>query len=72
MKELIEYITRSLVDAPDEVEVIEAEPGLFELKVSADDRGKIIGRKGRTAHAIRTVLAAAAKGGAAPSLDIVD
>ena len=75
MKELIEYIVRALVDAPDDVEVVvkSEDEHAYELHVNADDRGKVIGRKGRTAHAIRMVLAAAAKEDAPrPSLDIVD
>lgn len=72
MKALVEYLAKSLVDDPDAVEVTEISENMLELKVADDDRGKVIGRKGRTAHAIRTLLAAAAKGGEAPSLDIVD
>ena len=75
MKELIEYIAKSLVDDGDGVEVTctSRENQSYELHVAPDDRGKVIGRKGRTAHAIRTVLTAACKeDGARPSLDIVD
>ena len=71
MKELVEYIAAGLVDEPDAVEVIEDGDDL-ELRVSEEDRGKIIGRRGRTAHAIRTVLTAFAPKGHTPSLDIVD
>lgn len=72
MKELVEYLARSLVDNPDEVEVTEVGEHMLELKVAEDDRGKVIGRKGRTAHAIRTLLAAAARDGDPPALEIVD
>jgi predicted RNA-binding protein YlqC (UPF0109 family) len=72
MKELVEYIAKALVDAPDQVAVSEPEPGLIELEVAEDDRGKIIGRKGRTAHAIRTLLTAASKDGEPVQLEILD
>ena len=71
MKELVEYIAKGLVDEPEEVEVT-GEDGVLELKVSEADRGKVIGRRGRTAHAIRTILTAIAPDGAEASLDIVD
>ncbi len=61
-----------MVDAPDQVEVREAGTGVLELRVAADDRGKVIGKKGRTAHAIRTLLAACSPEGQPVSLDIVD
>ena len=60
-KELVEYIAKSLVDSPDQVEVREAEGeqgAVLELSVSRDDLGKIIGKQGRTARAIRTLLGA--------------
>jgi predicted RNA-binding protein YlqC (UPF0109 family) len=59
MKELIQYITHTLVDYPDQVEVTELtgnQTNVIELKVAKDDIGKIIGRSGRTANAIRTIL----------------
>jgi predicted RNA-binding protein YlqC (UPF0109 family) len=62
MKELIEYIARSLVDKPEEVSVNEVEgqqASVIELKVAKEDFGKVIGRQGRTARAIRTILGAA-------------
>lgn len=62
MKELVEYIAKSLVDKPDEVQVNEVEGeqvSVLELKVAKDDLGKVIGRQGRTAHAMRTILGAA-------------
>lgn len=60
-KELVEYIAKSLVDSPDQVEVREAEGEqgtMLELSVSKEDLGKIIGKQGRTARAIRTLLGA--------------
>lgn len=63
MKELLETIARSLVDYPDEVSVNEIESDntlVLELKVSKDDMGKVIGKQGRIAKAIRTVVKAAA------------
>ncbi len=62
MKELIEYIAKSLVDNPEEVSVTELEgeqTTVIELKVAKEDMGKIIGKQGRTAMAIRTILGAA-------------
>jgi len=63
MKELLETIARSLVDYPDEVSVNEIEGDnalILELRVSKDDMGKVIGKQGRIAKAIRTVVKAAA------------
>ena len=62
MKELVEVIAKSLVENPDEVSVTETEKEdiiLVELKVGASDMGKVIGRQGRIAKAIRTVVKAA-------------
>lgn len=62
MKELIEYIARALVDNPDQVRVSEIEgekTSVIELNVSKDDLGKVIGKQGRTARAMRTILSAA-------------
>ena len=62
MKELIEYIAKSLVDQPDAVKVMEVEgerTSVIELSVAKEDMGMIIGKQGRTARAIRTILAAA-------------
>ena len=63
MKELVEYIARSLVDNPDQVDVtqVEGEQSLIlELRVAPEDMGKVIGKQGRIAKAIRTVVNAAA------------
>ena len=63
MKELVEVIAKSLVDSPDEVQVTETENDkavVLELKVAQSDMGKVIGKQGRIAKAIRTVVKAAA------------
>lgn len=76
MKELVEFLAQELVDDPDAVEVTESydDRGVrFQLHVAPDDMGKVIGRAGRTARAIRLVVQAAArKQGAAATVDIVD
>ena len=62
MKELIEYIAKSLVDKPEDVSVKETEgerTTILELRVSPDDLGKVIGKQGRTARSMRTILNAA-------------
>ena len=62
MKDLVEFIAKSLVDDSDAVQVTEVTGECtvaFELQVSKDDLGKVIGRKGRTAVAMRTILNAA-------------
>lgn len=62
MKELLEHIARSLVDNPDAVEVNEIEgqqTSVLELRVAKEDIGKVIGKQGRTARAIRAILSAA-------------
>jgi predicted RNA-binding protein YlqC (UPF0109 family) len=63
MKELVQYLSKSLVNNPDAVEVKESEANaaaVFELRVAKDDLGRIIGKQGRTARSIRTILNAAA------------
>lgn len=63
MKELLEIIAKNLVDQPDEVSVTEVpseRSTILELKVASDDMGKVIGKQGRIAKAIRTVVKAAA------------
>ncbi len=76
LKELIEYIAKALVDNPDLVSVKEI-PGektvIYELKVGEGDLGKIIGREGKTAKAIRTIISAAAmKKGKRAVLEILE
>lgn len=63
MRELVEYIVKHIVDAPDEVKVqeIKAEKViLLEISVAKEDMGKVIGRGGRVANALRTIIGAAA------------
>ncbi len=62
MKELIKCIAQSLVDNPDKVEVTEVigeQTSVIELRVAKEDMGKVIGKQGRIAYAIRTILSAA-------------
>lgn len=62
MKELLELIAKSLVDSPDEVNVTEIEgeqTTVLELRVAPADLGKVIGKQGRTARSVRTILASA-------------
>ncbi|MEO2055754.1 MAG: KH domain-containing protein [Nitrospira sp.] len=62
MRELIEYIAKSLVDRPENVAVRETEgekTTIIELRVAQEDLGKVIGKQGRTARAMRTILNAA-------------
>jgi predicted RNA-binding protein YlqC (UPF0109 family) len=62
MKELIEYIAKLLVDKPEEVSVTELEgeqTSVIELRVAKEDLGKVIGKQGRTARAMRIILSAA-------------
>ncbi len=62
MKELVELIAKALVDNPDQVQVsiLDGEQSsIIELKVAPDDIGKVIGKQGRNAQAIRTILGAA-------------
>ena len=77
MRELLEHLARSLVDQPDRVKVesFEEDDGtlVLELSVAEDDYGQVIGRGGRTAQALRTVVkAAAVKDNKRVLVDIVD
>ena len=77
MRELLEFLARSLVDEPERVSVEEFEEDdgtiVLELSVADDDYGKVIGRGGRTAQALRTVIkAAAVKDDRRVLLDIVE
>lgn len=76
MKELLEFLARELVDEPDAVEVTETrdERGLLlQLRVAEEDMGKVIGRGGRTARAIRSIVrAAGTRAGVHASVEIVD
>ena len=75
MKELIEYIARSIVNAPDEVVVTEEtddERTTFKLQVADEDKGRVIGKQGRVAEAMRTLLrVTAAKAGTRATLQIL-
>lgn len=76
MRELVEFLARSLVDEPDELKVRvydRDQQSIIELRAASGDLGKLIGRQGRTARAIRTVLAAASSlRGRRYILDIVE
>jgi len=77
VKELLEYMVKELVDNPDDVQIAEEEEGdktvIFKLKVAENDLGKVIGKKGRTANAIRVIMrAASAKRGKSSIVKIVD
>ena len=64
MKDLVAYLAKALVDKPEEVVVVElegAQTSVIELRVAKEDLGKIIGKHGRTAGALRTILGAASK-----------
>ena len=70
--ELIEFIVKAIVEEPDAVKVTEVDGGrLLELETAENDRGRVIGRQGRVAKAMRAVLGAARDGGDC-RLDIVD
>jgi len=76
VKELVEYIAKSLVEDPTQVKVVEKEEGdhiLIELTVAKEDMGRIIGKGGRVANSIRTLLrVAAAREGKRASLDVIE
>jgi predicted RNA-binding protein YlqC (UPF0109 family) len=76
MKEFIEYVVRALVDQPDSIEVNEvvgSRTTVYELRVGQGDLGKVIGKNGQTAKAIRTLLAAiSARQGKRAVLEILE
>jgi predicted RNA-binding protein YlqC (UPF0109 family) len=76
MKELIEYVAKSLVDKPEQVAIqqrLEGNLTVLEMRVSKEDYGKIIGKQGRTIKALRTLVSAAcAKNGLKYSLEVVE
>ena len=76
MKELIEAMARALVDNPDQVsvaEVVGEKTTVYELRVAEGDLGKVIGRQGKTAHAMRTILSASgSKAGKRCVLEILE
>ncbi len=62
MKELVKYMAQALVDYPDDVEcseIVGEQTSVIELRVAKDDLGKVIGKQGKTAKAMRTILSAA-------------
>jgi predicted RNA-binding protein YlqC (UPF0109 family) len=75
MKELVEYIAKSIVNAPDDVQVTEEEDDqgiILKLQVADDDKGRVIGKQGRIAEAMRTLIRVkAAKAGTRATLEIV-
>ena len=76
MKDLVEFVARSLVDDPTQVQVIQTRQGgkvHLELKVAKDDMGRVIGKSGRIANALRVLLrVAAAREGKQVSLDVLE
>jgi len=76
MKDLVEFLVKALVDDPAQVQITEVqgeEGTLYEVRVSKTDIGKVIGKKGRTAMAIRTILSAVStKHGKRSNLEIVE
>ncbi len=76
MRSLLEYIARSLVDDPTQVKIDQRRRGqavIFQLQVAKEDMGRVIGKSGRVANAMRVLLrVAAAREGREASLDIVD
>jgi len=76
MKDLIEFVVKALVDDPSEVRITEIDAErvtLFELRVSKDDIGKVIGKKGKTVGAIRTILnAVSTKQGKKAELEVIE
>jgi predicted RNA-binding protein YlqC (UPF0109 family) len=76
VKEVLEYVARALVDEPDAVEVTEVETDrsvILQLKVAPDDMGKVIGKRGRTVKAIRSVVrAAGSRQGVTTMVEIVE
>ena len=73
MKELVEYLVKELVDNKDAVVITESEDGVIGVSVDKKDMGKVIGRQGKIAKAIRTIVKAAAAGGEKTySVDILE
>jgi len=69
--ELVEFIAKAIVTRPEDVQVTITEDGVLELETAGDDRGRVIGRQGRVAKAMRAVVAASAVG-ADSRLEIID
>lgn len=75
MRDLVEYIAKSIVNAPDDVQVTQEEDEqgiILKLQVADDDKGRVIGKQGRIAEAMRTLIRVkAAKAGTRATLEIV-
>ena len=75
MKDLVEYIAKSIVNAPDDVQVTQEEDEqgiILKLQVADDDKGRVIGKQGRIAEAMRTLIRVkAAKAGTRATLEII-
>ena len=76
-EQVLEYLAKALVDNPDDVEITAVEESdgeiVLELRVHPDDMGKVIGKRGRTAKALRTMIkAAATRDGASATVEIVE
>ena len=69
--ELVEFIAKSIVTSPDEVRVTNGDGNVLELETAKEDRGRVIGRQGRVAKAMRLILTTS-RGGAERRLEIVD
>jgi len=69
--ELVEFIAKAIVSQPEEIVVREAEDRVIELETAPDDRGRVIGRQGRIAKAMRALLSSS-RSGAAHRLEILD
>lgn len=76
LQELVEYIARGLVTRPDDVNVTEASKGdmiVYEVRVADEDKGRVIGKNGRTAKALRAIIGAAAtKAEKKATVEIID
>jgi predicted RNA-binding protein YlqC (UPF0109 family) len=76
LQELVEYIARGLVTKPDEVNVTQTQKGdmiVYEVRVADDDKGRVIGKNGRTAKALRAIIGAAAtKNERKATVEIID
>ena len=76
LRDLVSFIVKSIVDEPDQVSVNETEDDrtvVFEVKVASSDMGKIIGKRGRVIHAVRSLVqAAAAKEGKRAAVEILE
>ena len=76
LQELVEYVARGLVTSPDDVQVTQTQKGdmiVYEVRVADDDKGRVIGKNGRTAKALRAIIGAAAtKNEKKATVEIID